>query len=75
MKHNNWIDETKEYLENGYKKRFEYRELFIRVEKDKNDSMAYVMNDGWGIGSFLSRANTQEEFIQECKEYFEKNNI
>ncbi len=60
---------------NNFDKHFYFRQAFVKVEKEARSSIAYATNDGWGIGSFISKAETQEEFERECQEFLKIKNI
>lgn len=55
------------YYGNGWLKEFKYRIAFVRFEKDAKSTLVRVLNDGFYVGSFISKANTEKEFIQECE--------
>lgn len=46
-----------------------YRKAFLRIEKDEKSSIAIVLIDGWGIGSFYTEAKTEENFNSDCEKF------
>lgn len=51
---------------------FFYRQLFVTFERETDSTIAYMYNDRNYCGSFISAAETQKEFEEECHRYLEK---
>lgn len=56
---------------NAWKENWEYRKLFVKIEKEPKSSFAIVTNDMAYVDSFMVESENEAEFIDECEKYFE----
>lgn len=50
---------------------WEFRQVFVKIEKQKNSTLARITNDGWFVSSFYVKSENEAEFMDECKKYLE----
>lgn len=55
----------------AWQEEWSFRQVFVKIEKEKRSSIAIVTNDMMYVDSFPVNSENEADFMDECKNYLE----